>query len=311
MNFQFLPHTYRSQHYLDRAFSEARAHKAQVKGMRSEVNKARKKEILKITAVNEFLSREFSSIIQKYPRINVLPEFYQKLILCYFSIDEYKQHLGGVRWALLRIKQLANIYGKEVKTSTDAAEIPKLATAFYGRVSSVLKRIDKNLRGLDEMRKFLKNLPDVKEGYKNVALFGYPNVGKSTLLSILTPAKPEIAAYAFTTKQINVGYTDTLQCFDTPGTLHRFEKMNLIERQAHLVVTLIADVVVYVCDPTESYTLEQQKSLYKHLKTLTKARVVVYASKTDIAEPDAIAVFKKEFDCVDLVTLEKELNRKE
>jgi nucleolar GTP-binding protein len=311
MNFQFLPHVYRTQHYLDRAFSEARANKAEVAGMRSEVNKARKKEIQKITSVNEYLSGEFSKIIQKFPRVDDLPEFYQKLILCYFSIDAYKEHLGGVRWTLHRIIQLSNIYGKEVKTSTDASQIPKMATAYYGRVCSVVKRIEQHLIKLSEMRSFLKNLPDVKENYKNVALFGFPNVGKSTLLSLLTPAKPEIAAYAFTTKQINVGYTDTLQCFDTPGTLNRFEKMNLIERQAHLVVTLLADIVVYVCDPTESYTLEEQKSLFEHLKRMTRARLIVYASKTDIASAEQIILFKKAFDCVDLPTLEKELNRKE
>ena len=54
---------------------------------------------------------------------------------------------------------------------------------------------------------FRSDLSDIKKFSLDVALFGFPNVGKSTLLSKLTPSKPKIANYSFTTKRINMGYS--------------------------------------------------------------------------------------------------------
>jgi len=87
-----------------------------------------------------------------------------------------------------------------------------------------------------------------KEGAAQVVILGVPNSGKSTLLSKLTNAKPEIAEYPFTTKLPEVGVMDydgiKVQVVEIPAVTEGFSARDLgptflgIVRQAELIVII-------------------------------------------------------------------------
>ncbi|MBR5328538.1 MAG: GTPase ObgE [Paludibacteraceae bacterium] len=128
----------------------------------------------------------------------------------------------------------------------------------------------------------------------DVGLVGFPNAGKSTLLSVVSAAKPEIADYPFTTLTPQLGivsYRDN-QSFcmaDIPGIIEgaaegrglglRF--LRHIERNAVLLF-MVPVITEDIKKEYEILLLELEKY---NPQLLTKARILAI-SKCDIADPD-------------------------
>ena len=126
-------------------------------------------------------------------------------------------------------------------------------------MASVVHQVGDDLLFLNEARNILRKLPHVSEDEFTVVVAGFPNVGKSSFIRLVSTAEPEIAAYPFTTKGIIVGHRDIggrerIQFIDTPGLLERpAEERNPIERQAVSAIINTADLVIFILDAV-SYT---------------------------------------------------------
>ena len=135
-----------------------------------------------------------------------LDPFYQELVRCTLDYDMLKKSLGSLMWAK---QQIFTIMTKQLQTlrgTRELGQVNKVRKAFSGRISSVMKQIKENFEYLEVARKVLKGYPSLKTSVDTIVLAGMPNVGKSTLLAILTGSKPQVASYPFTTKRINLGY---------------------------------------------------------------------------------------------------------
>lgn len=270
--------------------------------------KCRQLEKNRLRLIKEHLPLQI--ITESFPSLDNLNEFYTQLLRITLDVDKLRKSLSTLHWAQDKIKDLVREYSFKIDRSQTSLEIKRQTQTCLGRISSVLKRAP--LPYLEESRKILREYPTIKEMY-TVAIAGFPNVGKSTLLSKLTTAKPEIKAYAFTTKKLNLGYCRkhpyTLQMIDTPGTLTRFNKMNSIEQQAYLALQYAAHLIVYVYDLTEtSYPLADQEKLYSHIQELDKP-MILYLSKTDLLDEKQIQDFlqKKPEALTDLNILKDQL----
>ena len=144
----------------------------------------------------------------------------------------------------------------------------------------------------------------------DVGLVGYPNVGKSTLLSVLSDAKPKIANYEFTTLKPNLGIVSMSEyrsfvMADIPGIIegasegrglgHYF--LRHIERNSILLFII----------PVDSKNVKQdyevlKKELIKYNPELADKDFIIAFSKSDLMDKELLDEFenilKKEFKSI-------------
>ncbi|MBU2561653.1 MAG: 50S ribosome-binding GTPase [Nanoarchaeota archaeon] len=289
MNFQGLAKVETADWYIDLAFRNAKKSASEMKSqMRANPSAIKRAELAKISAVNRTLKRHLDLVLTSFPSLDSLPEFYQELVRITLDYAELKKSLGAARWAQQKVRFFSDSFHNKIKRCRDFQRMTSYSREYYGRISSVMKQVKRQLEYLEHSRRVMKGFPNVKTKIFTVCIAGFPNVGKTTLLAKLTGSKPEIADYAFTTKKLNIGYANInnhkVQFIDTPGTIDRFEKMNPIEQQAHLAIKYCADLLVYVFDPSEQgYDQKKQLQLMNRLGKIGKS-MVVYISKTDITK---------------------------
>lgn len=139
----------------------------------------------------------------------------------------------------------------------------------------------------------------------DVGLIGKPNAGKSTLLSRMSRAKPEIAAYPFTTKFPNLGLVEvdidrTFVLADIPGLIegasdgvglgHQFLKH--IER-AGILVHLIEPAPMDGSDPILNYELIRNE-LIQYKPELGERPELIVVTKCELPEADEVATLLEE-----------------
>jgi nucleolar GTP-binding protein len=271
---------------LDKAYSRAaRAGRGKIKEV---TDREELEESMLLTSSN-IITDNLRNIAGDWPSLERMPEFYKELTEILVGIDRLKMSLGSLDWAATKVKEISRKYVGTMRKSQDPVLVRKQA---YGRISSIVYDIDKDLRLLNDARNKLRDLPDVKEE-PTIVVAGYPNVGKSSFVSDITGARPEIAQYPFTTKSVTIGHftfkRKRYQVIDTPGLLDRpLDERNDIERQAISALRHVGNVTLFIIDPSETcgYTLKEQYHLLKGVREFVEMPLLVVANKIDIRGGD-------------------------
>ena len=144
----------------------------------------------------------------------------------------------------------------------------------------------------------------------DVGLVGYPNVGKSTLISRISAARPKIADYPFTTLEPNlgvvaIGKTDDPKGFsfvvaDIPGLIEGAHQgaglgtqfLRHIERTRLLVHLVDVSDASGRPDPVQDFEIIQNE-LKSFGAALEKKPMIVAASKIDVANKEKLGKLKR------------------
>jgi GTP-binding protein len=151
----------------------------------------------------------------------------------------------------------------------------------------------------------------------DVGLVGYPNVGKSTLISRISAARPKIANYPFTTLEPNLGVVSIGQASgpdhqsfvvaDIPGLIEGAHQGAGLGTQflRHIQRTRLLVHMVDVSDgsgrpdPVEDFDVILRELASFHIgegeeaEALDQKPMIVAATKIDVANPDKLAALKK------------------
>jgi nucleolar GTP-binding protein len=234
------------------------------------------------------LSDNLSILIKKFPSFENLPPFYREMADIIAGVDRIRISLSRLSWASRQIRLISKEYVGTIRRSRGLDTTPARKSAF-GRYSSVMRSIEKDLLFLNEARNLLRKMPTINPAVPTILIAGYPNVGKSSFIVRVTGARPEIAMYPFTTRGIFVGHfmrgDQKYQVVDTPGLLDRpMEERNEIERQTVAALSHLQGVVLFILDPSEhcGYLIDSQLSLADDLKNWLTLPVLVVANKADI-----------------------------
>ncbi|KAF4695465.1 Nucleolar GTP-binding protein 1 [Perkinsus olseni] len=249
------------------------------------------------TTFNEKLQK----ILDEFPKIDDLHPFYADLCNVLYDRDHYKLALGQVKSVQSTVDSIAKDYVKLLKFADSPYKCKMLKRAALGRMCTAVKKLSASLQYLEEVRQHLSRLPQINPQTRTLIMTGYPNVGKSSFMNIVTDANVDVQPYAFTTKSIFVGHMDfkytRWQVLDTPGILdHPLEERNTIEMTAITALAHIPATVLYFVDVSEQcgFTIEQQVSLFHSIKPLFKSKpLLVVLNKTDVKPLDELTEEQK------------------
>ena len=144
----------------------------------------------------------------------------------------------------------------------------------------------------------------------DVGIVGFPSVGKSTFISVISNARPKIADYPFTTLAPNLGmvrhHDQDFVVADLPGLIENASEglglgirfLKHIERcRIFLHMVDLTDE-----DPFKSYNIINNE-LGKYNKELLNRKQILVLNKADAVSPERLEEVKKQFEGLDLMII--------
>lgn len=282
-----IPTVLTAEEILDKAFRKAS--KVDFEGQ-TRIETVREINIGKLKSSSDTIVSTMGKYVKAFPSIDRQSPFYAELINVTIGRDKLKKSLGAMDWCRGNVARVAKAAMREMVAARTIGRIDEVRRSAYGRISSFVKQVDKELTFLAKARNTMRKFPAVNPDNPTIVVAGSPNVGKSLLVSKISTAKPRVAVYPFTTQEISVGTFEKkyfrYQVIDTPGLLDReLSERNPMELRGILALKHLADIVLFMFDPSETcgYPMSQQEHLLETIKKeFSGVPIVEVENKSDM-----------------------------
>eukprot|EP00884_Botryococcus_braunii_P021816 jgi/Botrbrau1/8318/Bobra.0081s0007.1 len=219
------------------------------------------------------VSVPLGAMLKGFPERAQLHPFERALLLLTVGPEAYERHQARVNNLRRTTLEVGKACTAQVAKAQSKKEVLAALEEGFERVQAVYNKAALALEDLKEMVKAVRRLPVVDPSLPTLALVGAPNVGKSSLVQILSSGTPEICNYPFTTRSIKMGhfFVDGRrhQVTDTPGLLNRPEdERNAMEELTLACLEHLPTSVLFVMDPTGDCgtSLADQWAIRSYLK---------------------------------------------
>ncbi|KAB2595172.1 nucleolar GTP-binding protein 1-like [Pyrus ussuriensis x Pyrus communis] len=243
------------------------------KGIANIAKRERNRGARQLDALMKELAIPLRTYSENFPNKKYLHPYERSLIELTLGDGNYEQVLGKVDALRKKVVSIGKEHASLCAKSTTKKEAEARLTEGIKKVEETFNREGKHVDDLLHIAKTLRAMPVLDLEAPTLCLVGAPNVGKSSLVRILSTGKPEICNYPFTTRGILMGHIisshQTFQVTDTPGLLKRCdEDRNNLEKLTLAVLSHLPTAILYVHDLTGECgtSPSDQFVIYKEIK---------------------------------------------
>ncbi|KAG7652326.1 Nucleolar GTP-binding protein 1 Rossman-fold domain [Arabidopsis thaliana x Arabidopsis arenosa] len=260
------------------------------KGIANIAKRERNRGAKQLDAFMKELALPLKGYMESFPRKRLLHPYERSLIDLTLGDGKYEEVLGKVDVLRKKVLSVGKEHASLCAKALSKKEAEERLNEGVEKLELVFQQLGRAVDDLLSIAKVLRAMPVVDLEMPTLCLVGAPNVGKSSLVRILSTGKPEICNYPFTTRGILMGHIvlnyQRFQVTDTPGLLRRCdEDRNNLEKLTLAVLTHLPTAVLYVHDLTGECgtSPSDQFRIYKEMKERFKDYLWIDAvSKCDL-----------------------------